>query len=227
MRVQDIIFQHYVDQEKERIITLDKIREKEVVAEEFDLAIVDTEERLRCKLVNGKCSRLLIEQIARHRLNIGEKFADRIEFYNASEILDTIEGLENDNVRHDPFERTAELIGYSKTHHGAFSSIGYSVVRNVRNFWFKHGTSGEIRPEREEEFQEIISEYESNGISAIASAMHSKAMGTRDLKGEWIIFKESNSIKYYLCLASHKEGDLNIFNQKIKKCQIEFPDLIV
>lgn len=223
MRVQDIIYRHYIDQEKERIIAVENCQEIAVQIEELNDAIIDTQNRLDCKLINGKCSRLLVEQIARHRLNIGEKFNDKIEFYNASEILDTIESLENNLIQHKPFERTPDLIGYSKAHHGAYSSIGYSIVRNIREFWY---SNGQIRRKLEEDFQKIVGEYESHGISAIANAMHSKALGTKELKGEWIIFKELNSVKYYLCLASHSENDQDIFDNKLKKGLTEFPGLI-
>ena len=223
MRVQDSIYQLYINQEKERIIPAENCEEIVVDLDVFNEAIRDTENRLNSKLVNGKCSRFLLEQIARHRLNIGEKFGDRIEFYNASEILDTIEAVEDGSVPCDPFARTPDLIGYCKTHHGAFSSVGYSIVRNVRDFWFKNG---EIRSEREKEFQEILDKCRSREISVIANAMHTMAMGTRELRGEWIISKELNSIKYYLCLASHKEGDQYIFDEKLKKCRAEFPELI-
>lgn len=61
--------------------------------------------------------------------------------------------------------------------------------------------------------------------------MHKKAVYNRKLKGEWLIYKIVNNKKYYLCLASHREGvnriesDKNIFKNKISKCLLEFPKL--
>ncbi|WPR71430.1 hypothetical protein SLW70_16065 [Flavobacterium sp. NG2] len=173
------------------------------------------------RLIEGKCSRLLLEQIARHRLNIGEKFNERIEFYNASEIIDILDLLENDKVNYTDF--TGEvLIGFSKTHHGTYSGNGYSIVRNIKEYWFKKGN---IRRELQNEFQQISNDYGHQGISVILNVMHSSAMSKKELRGEWIVFKKHKGKKYYLCLASHYEDDKKIFEEKLMKCLTEFPEL--
>lgn len=148
---------------------------------------------------------------------------DRIEFYNASEIIDMIGLLEHDKISHDNFKRK-ELIGFSKIHHGSFAGIGSSIVRNVKEYWFQFKKS-EIRKDRQNEFQEIRSEYEHYGIPAVLNMMHSRALSNRELKGEWIIFKKHEGKKYYLSLACHYEGDKSIFENKIIKCLSEFPEL--
>ena len=221
MEIHKVIYQHLIEQEDRRLIHSDKCEENEIERANLDEAILDTKNRLSVKLSQGKCSQLLLEQIARHRLNIGEKFNERIEFYNASEILDILELLESDNVNYTDF--TGEiLIGYSKTHHGTYSGNGYSIVRNIKEYWFKKGN---IRNEHQNEFQQIRSDYEHHGISAILNMMHSRAMGKKELKGEWIVFKKHDGRKYYLCLASHYEDDKTIFEDKLMKCLTEFPEL--
>lgn len=175
MEIHKVIYQHLIDQEKRRLIHYDNCEDTEIERANLDIAILDTKNRLSVRLTQGKCSRLLLEQIARHRLNIGEKFNERIEFYNASEILDMLELLENDKVNHTDF--TGEvLIGFSKTHHGTYSGNGYSIVRNIKEYWFKKGN---IRSERQNEFQQIRYDYGQHGISKILNMMHSRAMKKR------------------------------------------------
>lgn len=221
MEIHKVIYQHLIEQEKRRVIHSHNCEETEVECAKLDSAILDTKNRLSVRLVQGKCSRLLTEQIARHRLNIGEKFNERIEFYNASEILDMLELLENDKINHTDF--TGEiLIGFSKIHHGTNSGNGYSIVRNIKEYWFKKGN---IRNERQNEFQQIKSDYEQHGISVVLNMMHSRAISKKELRGEWIVFKKHEGKNYYLCLASHYEDDKTIFEEKLMKCLTEFPEL--
>lgn len=89
-----------------------------------------------------------------------------------------------------------------------------------------------MRKSKIEEFEKILDKYKNENLSAIAIEMHQKAMGNKELKGEWLIYKIMNGKKYYLCLASHREGkdrkesDENIFKNKIAKCLVEFPELM-
>lgn len=221
MDIQQVIYNHFIEQENKRLIHYDMCKESEVERVNLDNAILDTINRLSIRLIKGKCSSFLTEQIARHRLNIGEKFNNRVEFYNASEIIDMLEYLENDKVNYTDFTGKI-LIGFSKTHHGAFSGIGYSLIRNIKEYWFKNGS---IRNERQNEFQQITTEYGHLQISAVLNAMHSKALANRELRGEWIVFKKHEDKKYYLCLASHYEDDKTIYENKLLKCLVEFPEL--
>lgn len=217
-----VIYNHFVEQEKQKSIHTNDCEIIEINQSVFDKAILDTQKRLEIKLSSGKCSKLLVEQITRHRLNLGERFSDKIEFYNASEILDVIELLEKNEIKYDNFKRQT-LIGFSKVHHGSYSGQGYSVVRNLKEFWYK---KGKIRGERKHEFQEIVINYEKYGISAVANAMHSTAIATKELKGEWLIFKQINGKKFYLCLASHLESDEDIFEKKISSTISDFPEIV-
>ena len=71
MEIHKVIFQHLTEQENKRLINSGKCKEIEIERTNLDRAILDTKNRLSVKLSNGKCSQLLLEQIARHRLNIG------------------------------------------------------------------------------------------------------------------------------------------------------------
>ena len=224
-----IIFEHLCQNEFNLNITLEKVELIPIDYEFLKSCINDTKERLKIKLSKGGiCSELLIEQISLHRANYGERFGDKIEYFNASEILDLIEKIENKKIIGTTFSNEP-LKGYLHTHHNTYSSLGYSIIRNIKEFWFNR--HGEIKSDRINDFEEILKKYDIKNLSAIAIEMHQKAMTKKELKGEWLIYKVVNGINYYLCLASHREGinrtesDENIFNSKIAKCIIEFPEL--
>lgn len=221
MTIEKSIYQHYLNQEAKRLISEPKCESSEYVQDEFKKAIIDTEQRLEVKLKNGLCSKLLKEQISRHRLNLGEKFNQKVEFYNASEIIDIIGFVEKNQLKGTEFKKEI-LVGYSKIHHGTYSGIGYSIIRNIKEYWYKNG---KIRRSRRESFNELLNKYERHGIVPVANAMHTRAMNSKELKGEWIIFKNFNGKKYFLCLATHTEGDEFIYETKIKPCLEEFPEL--
>jgi len=225
--ISTILFNHLSEQENHRNISLEKTELMAIDTEWLLSCENDIRERLKIKLSKGFCSKILIEQLSFHKANYGEKFGDKVECFNASEILNLIENLENKKVAGLPF--TGELLKpYLHIHLSPFSSLGYSLVRNIKEFWFKKGT---IRDEKSKEFEEIVKKYNTENLSAIANEMHQKAISNKDLKGEWLIYRTENDINYYLCLASHREGknrkesDANIFKIKIAKCLTEFIQL--
>lgn len=224
-----IIFEHLCQNEFNLNITLEKAEPVPIDYEFLKYCINDTKERLKIKLSKGGiCSELLIEQISLHRANYGERFGDKIEFFNASEILDVIEKIEHKKIIGTTFSNEP-LKGYLHIHHNTYSSLGYSIVRNIKEFWYNR--DGKIKNNRINDFEKIIKKYDTINSSVIAIEMHQKAMAKKELKGEWLIYKVINGTNYYLCLASHREGnnrtesDENIFNSKIAKCIIEFPEL--
>lgn len=206
--------------------------------EKIESSILDIKNRLNVKLNNnGKCSEFLINQLAMHQCGLGELFLIKenkddidiistIEFYQSSEILNLIENLEISaeenlfNRKNSPFEGK----GISKTHHGAFNTLGASLIINVRNYWFKK--NGQLQKDKESEFDEIHNKYNLGTITSIQHAMHQKAIHSKQLTGEWLIYKRYNDINYYLCLAKHNEGDQEIYDSKILKCFQEFPELM-
>ncbi|WP_123875884.1 hypothetical protein [Flavobacterium araucananum] len=225
--ISTIIFNHLSEHENQRNITLEKTELIEIDNGLLSSCENDIRERLKIKLSKGFCSKILIEQLSFHKANYGEKFGDKVEYFNTPEILNLIENLENKKIIGLPF--TGELLKpYLHIHLSPFSSLGYSLVRNIKEFWFKKGT---IRNEKSNEFEEIVKKYNVENLSAIANEMHQKAISNKDLKGEWLIYRTENDINYYLCLASHREGkdrkesDENIFKMKIEKCLTEFTQL--
>jgi hypothetical protein len=226
MDLENVIYQHLIDQEDSRILTLDKTEEYLADNKAYQNSLQDIENRLKVKLNSGNCSDVLNQQLARHKCNLGERFGDKVEFYNSSEILDIIESIELGKINGEPFNRHEELKDYLHAHHSSYSSLGYSIVRNIKEFWFKRK---KIKNELKDEFQQILSKYDQNNIAAIMNTMHTKAIGEKskngELKGEWLIYRQYNGCNYYLCLATHKEGDPNIYKHKIIPCITEFPEL--
>lgn len=226
--IHQLLYQHLSKNENRLNITLDKTAPIEIDTEILNNCEIDIKERLKIKLVSGICTSLLIEQLSFHKANYGEKFGDKVEFFNSSEILELIERLENKKVHGLPFNNEP-LKSYLHIHLSPYSSLGYSIVRNVREYWFNQ--KGEIKSSKIDDFEKILERHKDATLSAIAIQMHLKAIASKDLKGEWLIYKVSNGKNFYLCLASHREGkdrkesDRNIFNEKITKCLIEFPEL--
>ena len=220
-RIIETIYNHLCNEEEKRNISVDKTKITSVDFEKLNNCITDTKERLKIKLKTGQCSKFLIEQLSIHRANYGEIFGNKVEYYNTSTILDLIENIENNNVNGREFGRNI-LKGYLHIHHSPFASIGYSIVRNVKEYWF---SNGKLKPNRIRDFEIIVKKYGIDKIDAIGRMMHQKAIGEKNLNGEWLIYKNLNGKNYYLCLATHKEGDKSIFTNKILKGLEEFPEL--
>src|SRR5687767_14130674 len=89
------IFEHLCQEEINRNMVLAKTESVPVDYEFLKYCVADTKKRLKIKLSKGICSELLIEQISFHRAGYGEKFGDKIEYFNASEIIDLIQNIEN------------------------------------------------------------------------------------------------------------------------------------
>lgn len=226
MDLENVIYQHLINQENSRVLTLDKTEEYSADNKAYQNSIQDIKNRLKVKLNSGKCSDLLIQQLARHQCNLGEKFGNKEEFYNSSEILDIIESVELGRMDGKPFVRTELLKEYSHVHHSSYSSIGYSIVRNIKEFWFKRTN---IKNELRNDFDNIVDRCDESNITAIMNTMHTKAIGekirTNKLNGEWLIYRQFNNYNYYLCLATHEEGDSNIHKFKLLPAIAEFPEL--
>ena len=225
MELQDLIFEHLTEQQEGRPITPDKVMEYFANNDKYQDCKCDIQERLKVKLNTGKCSNLLVQQLTRHRCNLGEAFGEKIEFYNTSELCDLIELIELGKVDGEPFNGDI-LRGFHKTHHGAYSGYGYSFVRNIKEFWFKNK---KIKPVLISDYQEILNKYGEQNISVIMNVMHTKAMHDKsvkgELKGEWLIYKKMRNCNYYLCLATHDEGDEEIRSSKLEPSLLEFPEL--
>jgi hypothetical protein len=183
----------------------------------FEAAVQDVKSRLTVKLKTGVCSHVLISQIARHYCGLGEEFGERIEFYHGSEICDTIERIDRGILNGKRFEKSRMLIGLYKAHHselGQKHSIAYNILNGLNKNTIK-----------------AAKQRGANSISDLLSRVHSQVLSKKkqsgDLTGEWIVYAQVDSVNYYLCLATHKEGrgDGNTIYQRIKPCLDEFPAL--
>jgi hypothetical protein len=182
----------------------------------------EIKKRLEVKLTAGVCSNLLIEQLTRHLCNLGEKFNDHIEYYHAPTILDIVELVENNKLEGKKFKHPP-LKGLMKIHHSPYGGLGSSIIKNAYNYWFE---SGKIRTDRLPLYKNIIEFHGEGNIKSIWQQMYSIAVAKKrennSLSGEWLIYKEYKGINYYLCLAKHEEGDIDIYNNKIKLCFMDF-----
>lgn len=232
----DLALNIFNEQIKAKTVYVSDCDNVSVDTEKYGDSISDIQNRLNVKLrKNGKCSQLLINQLARHQCGLGELFTIKedknnidtislIEFYQTSEILNLIENLEL-SVEGNLFKsKNSPLNGIYKIHHGAYNTLGASLVINVKNYWYNK--NNQIRTERESEFDEIYNSYHLGSIESITNAMHQKAFFSKELTGEWLIYKKNSGINYYLCLAKHNEGDQEIYENKILKCYQEFSELI-
>jgi hypothetical protein len=225
------LYLHYTNQLENRRITFERTETYSISTDEFRNSLEDVSQRLKIKLTNGGiCSQTLITQLAKHKCNLGESFINvsandsMIEFYNVSEIIDLIENIEQ-KKRTGTFFSGLVLgnKGLQKIHHNAYSGIGYSLILNIRNYWFTQ--TQEIKERKHSEFNAILEKIGTMDLPAIANELHNRAVHSRQLTGEWLIYKEFKNRIYYLCLAIHEEGDENIFDNKIKITFSEFPEL--
>lgn len=212
-------------------ITSLKTSEYEADTNVFIRTLKDVRQRLNFKLKSkGICSDLLVNQIARHTCSLGEMFENKnddenfkyIEYYNSSEILDIIELVELGIKKGESFKHKP-LKNMYKVHHNSRGGIGHSLTKNIKNYWF--GDGDKLLPIRVGDFDKIYTEKGLNNLLQIMYKMHYKAVMSKKLTGQWIIYSIHKDIKHYLCLAIHDEGDNNIFENKIKRCYLEFPEL--
>lgn len=191
----------------------------------------DLKNRIAIKLKNnGKISTVLLSQLIKHHLQVGEKYIIQnnndllsvIEFFQSREILDLIESLENETclIKQRPF-KGEYLTGFMHVHHGAYASKGYSAVKNCLDYWYYKGI---FKESKKAELQSLLDESEHDlGARMYQMAIFSKIKN--GLTGEWLIYKKYQGKNYYLCLAKHDEVDLAIYENKIRPCLVEFPEL--
>lgn len=226
-----IIFDHTFN----GIFREDQFDKIEVTQVEIDDAIKDIKGRLAVKLKLGRISNVLLLQLARHKLNLYEKFGSEIHAYHFQTILDVIESIEKGlpgNIR--PFK--GSLLGRLKHAHHNSSTF---ISQNLCNHWrSKVGNRDEIQYQNEileqiynkisREFSPELANKRTLSILLMQLLTESKFRKQRKQTGEWIVFAQKEGINYYLSLATHKEAeeftDEVIYNRLIP-CLSEFPEL--
>lgn len=213
-----------------------QFRTFEVPQTRIDETIDDIKKRLNVKLKTGKVSVVLLGQLARHKLNIYEKFGNEIHLYHFQTILDIIESVENGvevNVR--PFNRNL-LAGLKHVHHNSSTFI----AQNLNNHWrSKVGDKNEIEFQNElleKIFNQLGHEFSSEDASKRALTIlltqlltESKFRKPKIQTGEWVVFGQRDGVNYYLCLATHMEAkdftDKVIYD-RLTPCFNEFPEVL-
>lgn len=207
----------------------------EVSIEDLEGAIYDVRERLKLKLRQGKVSSVLINQLAKHKLQVGEKFGNEIHFYHFQTILDTIECVEKGYTMNVRDFRKPLLAHFKHIHHNSNTF----VVHNMLNYWKKMiGKEDEISFQNEL-LQKIYINLVTNGsskevaqkrcITILLGQIQDKNQ-LREQKrktGEWIILYPKDGINYYLCLATHmesKEYSDQVVYDRLAPCLEEFPE---
>lgn len=77
MEIHKVIYLHLIEAKIRGLIHYDNCVKTAIEHSNLIYAILDKKNRLSVSLIQGKCSNRLMKQIARPRLNIGEKFNDR------------------------------------------------------------------------------------------------------------------------------------------------------
>ena len=223
MTTVEIILDHYNTQ-------LDAMKIKKIHGTEFQGEIEkynatqnEVQEMLSFHLKNsGVCSKILLYQLTRHRMQIGEVFGEALEYYRTSDILHIMEAIELNKMEGNVF-RLAPLKGLYKIHHNPMSGLGYSLILNIKNYWFDN--EEKIRKDKRKNYAAILDKVLDGNIAHIFNYMHMEAVHSKKLTGEWLVYAKHNNKNYFLCLATHNEGDQNIFSNKIVSCYQEFPEI--
>lgn len=212
-----------------------EVEEYIVPIDEFAVALNDVKERLAFKLKGGFVSSILLQQLARHTLQIYEKFGDEIHQYHVPSILDILECHENKhkvNIR--PFKKLP-LKGLEHIHHNSrtFTATNIELVWKAKikgkdEIVFQNELLNEIYTELRKEYDENTAKQKS--LTVLLVRIHNESIFRKIEKqtGEWIVCTSLGEVNYYLCLATHNEskkyGDQVVFD-RIKPCFEEFPEL--
>lgn len=209
----------------------------EILQNDWNRAMADVVGRLGAKKIFGKISTVLLNQLTRHALQIGEKFGDEIHFYHLPSILDMLDYHDKGkkvNVRQFKKEPLSKLM---HLHHNQSTFIQQNVV----NYWVsKVKESGLAEEDYQEKllntlYQEFLTKYPMDiaypkAIISLLNKIHMEASfkNSENRTGEWIVFAKKNGINYYLCLATHKEAKKykdTVIIDRIRPCLDEFPEL--
>ncbi len=219
----EIILDHY-----NTLLDAKKIKkihgtEFQVDMEKYNSTQQEIQEMISYHLKNkGACSNILSHQLTRHRMQIGEVFGEALEYYRATDILYVMEAIELNKIEGNMF-RLPPLKGLYKIHHNPMSGLGYSLILNIKNYWFDK--QEHIRNDKRKNYAAILEKVPDTNIAHILNYMHMEAVHSKKLTGEWLVYAKHKNKNYFLCLATHNEGDQNIFCNKILSCYNEFPEI--
>ncbi|TRW27088.1 hypothetical protein FMM05_00105 [Flavobacterium zepuense] len=207
----------------------------EVDDSDFDAATEDIRQRLNVRLKHARYSTVLVEQLARHKLNIYEKFGNELHAYHFQTILDIIEQVENGAVMNVRDFRNEPLAGLKHIHHNSNTFIAQNMLNTWRE---KYGKKDEVTFQNSlltNIFYKLLDEYspavaQQKALTFLLNRIlyESKFRPLKKQTGEWIIYTQHDGTNYYLCLATHQEakdfGD-EVVAQRLQPCFKEFPEL--
>jgi hypothetical protein len=211
------------------------LEELEISETDFNNAVYDVEQRLKVKIKNGKVSSVLVQQLARHKMQIFERFGNEFHQYHFSSLLDMLELVDKGRKMNVRNFNNKPLAGLKHIHHDSDTFI----AKNMENYWKgKVGTNDELEFQNKllnDIYSKLLTDYDSDvankkTITVLLTTLlyECKFRSPKKQTGEWIVFGQKDNVNYYLCLATHQEAkdftDSVIFD-RLKPCLTEFPIL--
>lgn len=173
-------------------------------------------EWLSLKLTTGRCSALLVDDLAHHMLN---------RTLNVFSIYDEIGALEGAPLTHSPSTKSASKFRgpiLRDLWHKHYTAPAF-IFRNLMNHW--------TRKRSEALFAGIERNDEVPSDRKCDLLVYSLIMGgyrerheARGMTGEWIVFAKRDNGNVYLTLARHDEADEEI-RKRVDQAAAEFSDL--
>lgn len=174
---------------------------------------------LALKLLTGKVSKLLVNQLAYGLIN---------RTLHVHVIYDEIGMLEG-----APYSRSSNTKPASKLLRRPLKGLWHKhytepshILRNIGNHWGKNFPRFTLVQD------EILKGNEPGGLTpeifgrlthAFVMGAHTQRNKSRNMTGEWIVYAIHNDKKHYLSLGKHAED--NITAAKVRECAAEFPEL--
>lgn len=135
-------------------------------------------------------------------------------------LLDEEIGINNSNTKPASIFSRKPLKGLWHKHY--FS--GKFIAQNIQNEFFRNKYSrGKLSKIITKVLNENPLEDAQNISKIIAKEVveipYEKRKSSGGLTGEWVVFARENGKNYYLCMATHKEQDIEIYNKIKTYCQ--------
>jgi len=157
---------------------------------------------------------MLVNELVNHLIN---------RTYNVHSILDEIGRLEGTDSRPSntkpakPFKYPPLKALWGKHHFQA-----KFIPENIANYWSSKNNKGQlstlISTLKENTINKFVHEYVLGGYKA-RNEEHK-------ITGEWIVFAKFDGRNFYLTLASHNEGEDNVY-ERVRKSAVELPELVL
>jgi hypothetical protein len=177
----------------------------------FEEAKVYVAEWLSLKVRTGRCSQLLIAQIAVHTIS---RTADM------HSICDQIGHLENPSgaaFGTKPAQQFKNLPLKGLWHQHWFEAR--FMARNLMN---------DAHSEAARRIFQDMADAPNRGdnpvryVHELVIGGYERRFGNDKMTGEWIVYAKVDDVNYYLTLGTHAEGDGNVF-ERVKLCSGDFP----